>query len=173
MNDDLFFLNDELESVEMNTSYEPLPAGNYDVVVVGSEVKENNNRNGSYLQLTLEVVAPRFQGRKIWERLNYKNPNPQAEEIGKRTLKTIMALCGIPKIQSADQFLGHTLPVQVSVKARKDKPDEFENQLRFSPPKGFNEQAVARPAAPQGAVGAPAPAAASGAKPWQKARTAA
>lgn len=170
--DDLFFLNEELEAVEMNTSYDPLPAGTYNVTIIGAENKETNAKNGWYIKLTLEVADGRYQGRRLWENMNYRNPNPMTEEIGKRTLKTVMAHCNIGELRSTDQFLGHSLPVQVTLKKRKDDPNTMENQIRFSPPKG-GEQPTPRPATPaqQGAAvaaGAVAAASSASAKPWAR-----
>ena len=145
--DDLFFLNEELANVETNQSFDPLPAGPYNVTIVGAENKDTKFGNGKFIKLTLEVADGRYQGRKLWENINYRNQNPVAEDIGKRTMKTVMAHCGIEVVRTADDFIGYTLPVQVTLKPRKDQPDVLENQIRISAPAG-GERPVPRPAAP-------------------------
>lgn len=170
MNDDLFFLNDELANVETNQSYEPIPAGNYKVAIVGAEDKANSKGTGRFIKLTLEVTEGRYQGRKLFENMNYRNNSPKAEEIGKRTMKTVLDLCGIKVIRSTDDFLGHVIPVQVIVKERDDKPGVFENNQRFSLPAG-GEQPTQRPAAPSSVAQANVAAIASAPaadKPWAR-----
>jgi hypothetical protein len=42
--------------VEPATDFEPIPAGKYVAVVTASEMKPTKNGNGSYLELTFQVI---------------------------------------------------------------------------------------------------------------------
>ena len=167
---DLFFLTDTIDAVEMNTSFEPLPAGNYAVGIVGTEVRQTKAGTGQFLKLTLEVTEGRHAGRKLFENLNIDNPNQQAQEIAQKTLKTLKELCGIDRLSDSSQFLGKVVPVQVTVSPRKDT-GELENRLRFNPPKQGGENPVARPMAPAATAAqaqAGAATAAATERPWAR-----
>ena len=170
---DLFFLTDSIDAVEMNTSFEPLPAGSYEVGVVGTEVRQTKAGTGQFLKLTLEVTDGRHAGRKLFENLNIDNPNQQAQEIAQKTLKTLKELCGIDRLTDSSQFLGKVVQVQVTLKPRKDT-GELENVLRFNPPKQGGEHPAPRPAAPAAPaataaqVQAVAATSASVARPWAR-----
>jgi hypothetical protein len=58
--------------IEPATSYEPLPADWYKVVITDTEEKPTKAQTGSYLQLTIEVIEGNHAGRKVFDRLNLK-----------------------------------------------------------------------------------------------------
>jgi hypothetical protein len=68
---------------------ECLPNGKYQVVVSDIEDKENKNRTGNYLKLTLTVLGGQYKNWKVTDVINYKNENVKAQEMAWRTLKTI------------------------------------------------------------------------------------
>lgn len=100
--------------------YTPLPVGDYRVHVVDSDMKENTKRNGSYLQLELEVLDGEHAGRKLTERLNIDNPNQQAVDIAQRTLNAICVAIG--KLSISDSSELHNIPMIASVKVDPAKP---------------------------------------------------
>lgn len=51
------------EEYEPMGSFEPIPVGEYLVVISDSEIKDNNNKDGKYLQLVYDVVEGDYQGR--------------------------------------------------------------------------------------------------------------
>lgn len=85
--------------VEPNKGFEVVPAGEYDGVVVSSEV--NPTKNGKFLSLKLEIsiLSGPCQNRKIFDRLNFKkNPayngpwtdkDEQAYKIGAGNLSSL------------------------------------------------------------------------------------
>lgn len=147
---DLLFLTDVIDSVEMNTSFDPIPAGTYPMNIIGAVTKDTKAGNGKFIELTLEVASGPHTGRRIWERLNVQNPNPTTQEIAQKAVKTLKVICGIDRLVSSDQFLGHQVPVKVELKPRKDDPLTLENRVSFPPPKVGEAAPMARPAAPQG-----------------------
>ena len=95
------------------SSYDPIPKGVYDAIIIGSAVKKTNAGNGSYLELTFELITTPFTGRKIWSRLNLQNPNQKAEEIAARDLSAICQAVGKTHVEDSEEL--HNLPLSIIV----------------------------------------------------------
>lgn len=100
--------------------YTPVPAGEYKVHVIESDMKENSKRNGNYIQLGLEILEGEHAGRKLIERLNIDNPNQQAVDIAQRSLNAICVAVG--KMAIADTNELHNVPMIAVVKVDPAKP---------------------------------------------------
>ena len=111
-------LNFNANNVNLTPSFEPLPAGNYEMVIVDSEMKSTRSGTGSYLQLALEVITGTFTGRKLWARLNLQNQNRKAVEIAERELASICHAVGV--LEPTDSCELHNLPLIVKVDVRID-----------------------------------------------------
>jgi hypothetical protein len=137
------------------TSFDPLPAGKYLAVITESEMKATKSGAGQFLNLTFQVLDGEYKGRKLWARLNLKNPNPQAEQIARGQLSAICRAVGV--MAPRDSVELHNLPLVVTVKLKKrDDTGDIQNEIS-----GYLRKDVA-PAAP-----APA-AAASSTPPWKR-----
>jgi hypothetical protein len=140
-------------------SYENLPAGSYTGVITDSVLKETKNsiatgaNNAKYIEVTLEVIDGQYKGRKIWDRLNVINPNPQTVQIAAKTLSAIARAVGIYGVVEDTAAL-HDKPLNFKVTYKGDDARLSYNSL----------SGVPSPAA--GGGSAPAPAAAK--KPWEK-----
>ena len=115
-------------------SFEPLPAGEYNVVISASETKPAKSGNGSYLQLTMQVVAGEYKGRQIWSRLNLVNSNMEAVQIARAQLSSICRAVGV--MQPRDSTELHDLPLVITVrcKPRRDT-GEITNEIGAYMPK--------------------------------------
>ena len=49
-------------------SFEPLPAGVYEMMVVKSDVKGTQAGTGHYIELEMHCLSGEYSGRRIWER---------------------------------------------------------------------------------------------------------
>ena len=74
--------------------YEPLPAGEYTMQIVDSDMRSTKAGDGQYLFLELNVLGPSHVGRKFFERLNLFNKNPKTVEIANRQLADICRAVG-------------------------------------------------------------------------------
>lgn len=147
----------DANQVDPNVAYEPLPAGWYKCVIVGSEEKPTKAQTGSYLQLALEVIEGPMQGRKLTDRLNLNNPNSTASEIAYRTLSAICHAIGVMTPRQSTDL--HDKPLMVKVKVKPaDGQYSASNEVA-----GY--EAAGKPAA---ASPATAPAAASSTPPWKR-----
>jgi hypothetical protein len=79
----------DANQVEPNTAFTPLPAGEYDAIIVESEMKPTKDGTGKYLQLKLQILNGKFQNRTLFDRLNLVNKNDTAVQIAKGTLSAI------------------------------------------------------------------------------------
>lgn len=143
-------------------SFEPMPPGSYTFEVVESTIKPTKAGTGEYIELTLRVVDGQFENRRLWERINFKNDNAKAQDIGQRQLKALCDACGINGLDDTQQLHGILFSGRVVIE--QDKTGQYgpRNTIKSFAPYG----AAPAPAAPAPAPRAAAPAA--GARPWQR-----
>jgi len=147
-------LDFDARTVEPQKSFEPLPAGNYLAAISASEMKTTKTGDGAYLELTFSVIDGPCKGRKIWARLNLRNPNPQAVQIAKSELSAICHAVGV--MTPRDSVELHNLPLIVTVKCKKREDNgDIVNEIS-----GYKSRQAAAPkpvaAAPSAASPVPA-----------------
>jgi hypothetical protein len=123
-------------NVEPNTDFDPIPAGKYVAVVTGSEMKATKAGNGSFLELTFQVLEGEFKGRLLWARLNLDNPNTLAVKIARGELSALCRAVGI--MEPKDSCEMHNLPLVITVKQKTDGDGEVRNEI-----KGYAKREVA------------------------------
>jgi hypothetical protein len=140
--------------VDPATSFEPLPPSTYVCILTASEMKPTKDGRGEYLELELEIVEGPHQGRKLWDRLNLKNPSETAVRIARGTLSSICRAVGV--MAPRDSVELHNLPLvaTVGLKKRSDT-GEMSNVV-----KGYAKRESA--VAPRPSV------AAGGTPPWKR-----
>jgi hypothetical protein len=105
-----------VEDLPVSTnSYELVPEGWYTATISGAEIKTTKAGNGQYINVKYTVVGPTHQGRIVFGMINIKNPNPQAEEIGRQQLGEIMRAIGLTKVSDTDQLIGGTLSIKIKI----------------------------------------------------------
>lgn len=104
--------------VPEDTGFEALPKADYPGIAVESEMKPTKAGTGEYLQVVFEVLDGQYKGRKLWRRMNIKNPNSTAQDIGQRELAELCKACGIPRPQDSSEL--HNIPVMLSVDTELD-----------------------------------------------------
>ena len=102
--------------IEPATSYEPLPADWYKVVITDSEEKPTKAMTGSYLQLTIEVIEGQHAGRKVFDRLNLDNPNSVAVQIAQSSLSSICRSINVNDPKDSIELRDKPLMVKLAVK---------------------------------------------------------
>ena len=114
--------------VEPATEFEPIPAGKYLAVITASEMKPTKSGNGSYLELTFQVIEGEFKGRLLWARLNLDNPNMLAVKIAQGELSAICRAVGVMEPKDSSEL--HNLPLVVGVKLKPDAEGELRNEVK-------------------------------------------
>ena len=138
-----------------STNYGPLPAGDYEMMIVKSDTKPTKAGNGHYLELEMHVISGEHSGRRHWERLNLDNPNAQAVKIAQESLARLCQAIGVDEIDDSEQL--HDIPFIAEVGI--DKKDDTRNVIwGYQPALG----APATPSTKPAATAAPA----KSARPW-------
>lgn len=104
-------------NVEPAVDFEAIPAGKYLAVITASEMKQTKTGNGTFLELTFQVIEGPYKNRMLWSRLNLDNPNTQAVQIAQAELSAICRAVGV--ITPKDSIELHNLPVLLTVKVKK------------------------------------------------------
>lgn len=155
--------------VEPQGNFEVIPAGEYRVQVVQSDMKPTKNGDGQYLWLELDILDGDYANRKIFDRINLENANSQTVEIAKRVFSALCHATGVIGAQDSEEL--HYKPCIAVVQVRPAKGEYGpSNQIRTYKPVD-----VATANIPQGARSTPAAKPAAGEKvpAWRQRRTAA
>lgn len=89
-----FWTSDVIEEAEKSIGFDPLPAGNYRVMLIDSEVKETK-AGGFYLNAKFELNGnPQFDGRVLFHKFNVVNANATAVSIGLGQIKDFSTAVG-------------------------------------------------------------------------------
>jgi hypothetical protein len=161
--------------IDPTDNFEPLPAGEYPVVITESEMKPTKNNRGQYLQMTLEVIDGPMKGRKVWDRLNLVNPNNTAVEIAQRQLSSLCHAAGVMNVSDSAQL--HNIPVVARVTYKpaeggysaSNEVKAYKSTGSKPAPQASNQPQHTEQQAPAAAESAPQTAApAASAPPWAR-----
>lgn len=158
----------DASQVEPNTPYEVLPPGKYLAQIVASEMRVTKDGNGQYLFIEIDILEGTYAGRKLFDRLNLINANPEAVQIAQRSLSAICRAVGKMQVNDSEQL--HLIPLIADVRVRPPKGEYGEsNSIRYLPRNGapVATAAPSRPA-PATAPATPAATAASNGLPWKR-----
>ncbi len=159
-------LNFDTTGVEPAQPFTILPAGRYDVEIEDSEIKTTKRGDGEYLQLMFSVLSGEHAGRKVWARMNIRNPNEVAEGIARRELAAVCLAVGLTRVNDSAEL--HNRPLQIDVGVEKNR-ETGEDTNRV---KGYLASGGAlRPSAPPASSKPAAPAKAP--PPWAAKKAAA
>ncbi len=162
-------------NVDPNAGFELYPAGKYLVQIIASEMRPTKDGRGQYLYLELDILDGQFAGRKLFDRLNLVNDNPDTVDIAKRALSSICRATGQMQVKDSEQL--HLIPMIADVRVRPPKGQYGEsNSIRYLPRNAAVPATNAAPAAsgvptaPAFATtpAAPANPAASAGLPWKR-----
>ena len=155
----------DASAVEPLGNYEVLPPGKYVAQIIASEMRPTKDGAGQYLYLEIDILEGSARGRRLFDRLNLINGNPEAVLIAQRTLSSICRAVGKLQVSNSEQL--HLLPLVADVKVRPPKGQYGEsNSIRYLPCSAVAApHALSAVAAPRAM--APAPAAANP-MPWKR-----
>jgi len=114
-------LNQEFDASQVNpsSSYDALPVGKYLAQIISSEMRVTKDGNGQYLFLEIDILEGAFANRKLYDRLNLVNKNPDAVQIAERTLSSLCR--AVDKLQVKDSAELHFIPFIADVRIRPGK----------------------------------------------------
>lgn len=132
-------LNLDLTGDTVLSSRDPLPTGEYPVIITDSTVKTTKNGDGRYLELTLQVTDGEHKGRLLWDRLGLWYASEKAVEMARRTLKSITEAIGHPPAVAKSESL-HDKPLIARVQHQQDMGYGPKNEV-----KGYRASSSAAP----------------------------
>lgn len=91
-----------------------IPAGQYQAVIVESQLVQTKDKNGQFLALKVIITQGQYQGTEFTERLNIINQNPKAVEIAYKTLARISEALGMNRTPNDSNEL-HNKPLMIEV----------------------------------------------------------
>ena len=91
-------------------------------------MKPTKDGTGTILALKYEIVDGEYKGRGIFENLNIKNKNPQAQQIAVNALNEIGKVLGMKDIK--DSVLLHGRPLVIKVKVKDDPNYGPKNEIK-------------------------------------------
>jgi hypothetical protein len=154
------FADVDMNGVEPQDDFSPIPVGEYVAVIVASEVKQTKDYTGKYIKLEVEIVDGKYKKRKLWQNLNLWNRNEQAVAIAKREMASIKIATGKPNATDTVEFHNRPVLITVGIKPASDGYDA-QNVIKGWKP-------VAKTAAPAAPAAAPQPVTAQAtSKPWE------
>jgi hypothetical protein len=145
--------------VEPNAGFEPIPPGDYEACIVGSEMKTTKDGTGQYLNLEIQIVGGQYQNRKLFEKLNLVNKNETAVAIAKGTLSAICRAVGVLTPNDSSELHNKTFRISVGTRKREDN-GEIENRIKGFKPRTTGGVVQSMVAAVGGEV------VSASAKPW-------
>jgi len=126
-------------NVEPMSDFDPIPAGKYTAIITASEMKDTKSGNGSYLELTFQIIEGEYKNRLLWGRLNLDNPNELTVKIARAQLAAICRSVGVTEPKDSCEL--HNLPLIISVKQKTDDDGEVRNEIKsYSQRTGDNGQ---------------------------------
>lgn len=115
-------ITEKLSDIDDRAEYSLLPDGEYYCVVKDAPVKTTKNGTGKYLAIKYQIETVDFEGRYLFQNINFQNESVQAQNIGKAQIKQLTLACGLPEIpaQSTD-FIGRSVKVLVGTKEGRNE----------------------------------------------------
>lgn len=160
----------DASTVEPNIPFEVLSPGKYLAQIVASEMRATKDGAGQYLNLELDILDGQYSGRKLFDRLNLVNANPDTVQIAQRTLSSICRAVGKMQVSNSEQL--HLIPLIVDVRVRPPKGQYGEtNSVRYLPRSGPTAPQVVPTSAPASRVAvtpAPVPTPPAAGLPWKR-----
>ena len=143
---------DPVASTNEKEGFTPIPPGIYQCKASFVEVRDNYDRDGKDLEITLDIMGPTHAGRKIFKKIKQTGAAVKPETRTKQMGNLAAALRLTTKLESTDQISGAQFDAKVTIYNDKNYAHDL-----F--PLGSQEPTQATPAPA-------APVAASTAQPW-------
>jgi hypothetical protein len=110
-------------------SFDVIPAGEYIAIIEESDYKLNKKGSGMILNLKYSVIDGPMKGRKLFENLNLKHENAQAQHISQQAFNSVCKALGFTHVQDSSQLHDKPLKIEVGVSKNKET-DELQNKIK-------------------------------------------
>ena len=129
--------------------FTPLPPGFYQCRASHVEVRDNYDKDGKDLEITLDITGPTHVGRKIFKKIRQSGASADAVKREKQMGNVAAALQLTEKLERTDQIAGKQFDAKVSVYNDKNYAHElFPHGSKVTEAAPAPAQAPWTPAAP-------------------------
>lgn len=101
--------------VNAQTSFDPIPAGEYTLKALEADEKDTKSGDGKYIKVKFEVVKGDYAGRLIWQNFNIVNPSEKAQSIGRQQIVAWATACGKPEADDTDKLIEKSFLASVKI----------------------------------------------------------
>lgn len=117
--------------------YDPLPKGDYEMIIVDIEQKENSKGTGELIAVELQIPddAEEYAGRKVFLNYTVKHENQKAVNIGKARVKALILATKNHAPATLDELIGETVKVTLKVKPAQGDYEASNDVKKFYPSK--------------------------------------
>ena len=150
---------------ESDRNFDPIPPGWYSASITSAELTPTKAGTGTYIKVRYDITGPTHEGRVVFANLNIRNPNPDAERIGRQQLGELMRAIGLAQVQDTDELIGASLQIKLKIRPAQGEWEASNDVSGFRAAGGNAAPAMPRPVAP---AAAPAQPAATSRPPWAK-----
>lgn len=116
-----------LENTHFNASqteevqeFDLIPAGEYPAIAIESEIKQHDSGAQSLL-ITFQIVAGKYQNRKVWLRQNWLKKDRTPNAIGQRFLGDLCRSVGVMNPKDTCELHGRPVSIKLACKKEKDQ----------------------------------------------------
>jgi hypothetical protein len=100
-----------------NTGFEPIPEGEYRLMLIECDLLPNSKGTGDNLKCKLQVVGPKFEGRILWENFCWTHSTSEkAVQIARSRFASLCSAIGISVVKDTDELLNISFLAEVGVK---------------------------------------------------------
>lgn len=124
---DLTDLGFNAEQVKPLDSFEAIPAGEYPAILIKSERKKTASGAGELLELQFQILSGQYQNRRLFTRINIRNPSDKAQQIGWSQLSSLARAVDVMSPKSSEEL--HDKPLVIVVKVRDDQQYGKQNEI--------------------------------------------
>lgn len=157
-------LNFDPSSVEGSNNFDVIPAGTYEAMIFGAELKESKAGN-KYLEIQFQITQEPYANRRIFDNINLFHPTEKVRNIAEIQLRDICEAIELKgALTDTSQLEGKTLMVSLKI----EKSDQYGDKNRV---KGYSpvHHGYAPPASQQyNQPAQPAGVSQAGGPPWKR-----
>ena len=94
--------------------FEPLPVGDYNMMVIESDICPNKKGTGSYVKIVLHCLDEEYAGRRVYEYINIDHPNEKVVAIAERQMAELCNAVGVLELEDTQEL--HEIPFVARLK---------------------------------------------------------
>lgn len=120
-----FDLDEVIDPNEVDTSgteFDVIRPGKHPAHLIEYE-EEKTKTGGVQHVLTWEIVEGKYEKRRVWDRVNYKNGSDEARRLARVHYAKLATAIGEPQLRSLEQALFK--PVMIDIAIDKDKSGQY------------------------------------------------